>query len=159
MSDYLVQQIRRLSNVEVRLRTEAVAGDGEVQLERLTLRDGARGTTESVPAEMLFVLVGADPRTGWLSGVVWRDEHGYVITGRDLDETALRGWPAGRPPLPHETSLPGVFAAGDVRYGSAKRVASAVGEGAAAVQEIHALLAGAEASPAAAAEGRRGYPA
>jgi thioredoxin reductase (NADPH) len=141
MSDYLVQEIRRTPNVEVRLRTEAAGGEGEVQLERLLVRDHARGTSEVVPAQALFVLVGSDPRTGWLAGVVARDEHGFVVTGDDLDAAALRDWPLSRRPLPHETSVPGVFAAGDVRFGSVKRVASAVGEGAVAVKEIEEYLA------------------
>jgi thioredoxin reductase (NADPH) len=141
MSDYLVQEIRRAPNVEVRLLTEVVGGEGAVQLERLTLHDRASGATETVPAEALFVLVGAAPRTEWLSGVVARDDHGFVVTGDDLDATALRNWPLSRRPMRHETSLPGVFAAGDVRFGSIKRVASAVGEGAVAVQEIEQYLA------------------
>jgi thioredoxin reductase (NADPH) len=141
MSDYLVQEIRRAPNVEVRLRTEVVGGDGRVQLESLQLRDLAAGTTRAVPAEALFVLVGGTPRTDWLAGVVARDRHGFVLTGDDLGEEALRAWPLSRRPSRHETSLPGVFAAGDVRFGSVKRVASAVGEGAVAVQEIEELLA------------------
>jgi thioredoxin reductase (NADPH) len=141
MSDYLVQEIRRAPNVEVRFQTEAVGGEGTVQLERLTLRHRAGGETETVPAESLFVLVGAAPRTEWLSGVVARNGHGFILTGDDLDAGALLGWPLSRRPLRHETSVPGVFAAGDVRLGSVKRVASAVGEGAVAVQEIEQYLA------------------
>ncbi len=95
MSDYLVQEIRRARNVEVRLHTDAVGGEGQVQLERLTLRDRVRGTTETVPAEVLFVLIGATPRTEWLSGVVRRDDHGFVLTGRDLDDVALARLAAG----------------------------------------------------------------
>jgi thioredoxin reductase (NADPH) len=141
MSDYLVQDIRRARNVEVRLRTDVVGGDGRVQLERLTLRDRSSGKEETVPAEVLFVLIGAAPRTDWLPPAVRRDGNGFVITGRDLDDDALRVWPLARPPMRYETSLPGVFAAGDVRSGSVKRVASAVGEGAVAVQEIEEYLA------------------
>jgi thioredoxin reductase (NADPH) len=141
MSDYLVQEIRRAPNVEVRLRTEVTGGEGGVQLESLTLRDRAQGTTDTVAAEALFVLVGAVPRTEWLAGLVARESHGFVLTGDDLDAEALRGWPLPRRPMRHETSLPGVFAAGDVRFSSVKRVASAVGEGAVAVQEIEAFLA------------------
>jgi thioredoxin reductase (NADPH) len=144
MSDYLVQEIRRAPNVEVRLQTEAVGGEGAVQLERVTVHDRASGVTETVPAEALFVLVGAAPRTEWLSGVVQRDDHGFVVTGDDLDARALRNWPLSRRPMRHETSVPGVFAAGDVRFGSIKRVASAVGEGAVAVQEIEQYLAPAQ---------------
>jgi thioredoxin reductase (NADPH) len=152
MSDYLVQEIRRAPNVEVLLRTEPVDGDGTGQLERLALLDRARGETRTVPAEALFVLVGSVPRTEWLSGVVARDAHGFVLTGDDVDPDALRGWPADRRPSRHETSVPGVFAAGDVRFGSVKRVASAVGEGAVAVKEIEEYLAPApHAKPARAA--------
>jgi thioredoxin reductase (NADPH) len=149
MSDYLVQEIRRLPNVEVRLGTEVADGGGGRQLERLVIRDRARGTVETLPAEMLFVLVGAVPRTEWLAGAVWRDDHGFVLTGGDLDAGALRDFPPGRAPRRFETSMPAVFAAGDVRAGSEKRVASAVGEGAVAVREIEESLAAAS-HPAAA---------
>lgn len=149
MSDYLVQEIHRAANVEVRLGAELVDGGGQRQLEWIDVRDRARGTVERLAAETLFVLIGADPRTEWLSGTVWRDEHGFVLTGADLDDVALRDWPPGRRPRRFETSLPGVFAAGDVRAGSEKRVASAVGEGAVAVREIEEALA--EPSRAAAA--------
>lgn len=138
MSNYLVQQIRRTPNVEVRLHTEVVGGGGEHFLERLTLRDVARGVDEDVPAELLFVLIGAMPRTDWLDGVV-RRERGYVVTGTELERAG--GWPLARAPMRYETSLPGVFAAGDVRWGSVKRVASAVGEGAVTVQMVHEYLA------------------
>ncbi|HYG67756.1 MAG TPA: NAD(P)/FAD-dependent oxidoreductase, partial [Anaeromyxobacteraceae bacterium] len=139
MSDYLVQAIRRTPNVEVRLHTEIVGGGGELHLERLTLRDHARGVDEDVPAAMVFVSIGALPRTEWLEGAVHR-ERGYVVTGTDLDLRAV-GWPLSRAPMRYETSLPGVFAAGDVRWGSVKRVASAVGEGAVTVQMLHEYLA------------------
>jgi thioredoxin reductase (NADPH) len=141
MSDYLVQDLRRAPNVEVRLLTEPVDGEGAVQLERLTVRHRSSGATETMPAQALFVLVGAAPRTEWLSGVVARDDHGFVVTGDDLDAGALRSWPLSRRPMRYETSVPGVFAAGDVRFGSIKRVASAVGEGSVAVQEIEQYLA------------------
>jgi thioredoxin reductase (NADPH) len=96
-----------------------------------------------VAASAVFILIGAEPRTDWLDGVVERDERGYVLTGRDLlrDGRPPPSWPLERPPLLLETSLPGVFAAGDVRYRSVKRVASAVGEGSIAVQLVHEYLA------------------
>jgi len=140
MSDYLVQEIRHHPSVEVLPRTEVIDGGGDHALERLVLRDCARGTTRTVPAKLLFVLVGAQPHTDWLTGAVQRDRHGFLITGHGVDRTAA-GWTIDRRPTRLETSMPGVFAAGDVRLGSVKRVASAVGEGAVAVQYIHEYLA------------------
>jgi thioredoxin reductase (NADPH) len=144
MSDYLVKEVEALPNVAVRPRTQVVAGHGHGRLEALTLADDRDGTTRTVPATALFVMIGAEPRTEWLAGVVERDPGGYVLTGHDL----LRGgtppptWPLARPPLLFETSVPGVFAAGDVRHRSVKRVASAVGAGAIVVQLVHEYLAG-----------------
>jgi thioredoxin reductase (NADPH) len=143
MSDYLVKKIQATPNISVRLGTEVVDGQGRERLEALTLRDRDRGITETVPAAALFVLIGAEPHTDWLQGAVACDPQGYVLTGQDLlvaDGQSAR-WLAARPPLFLETSLPGVFAAGDVRHRSVKRVASAVGEGAIAVQLIHQYLA------------------
>jgi thioredoxin reductase (NADPH) len=140
MSDYLVREIRRLSNVEVRLDSEVVDGDGDHALERITILDRASGRVEAVPAETLFVLIGAQPHTDWLMGTVQRDRHGFILTGDEVERSGLK-WPHRRPPLRFETSMAGVFAAGDVRRGSAKRVASAVGEGAVAMQYIHEYLA------------------
>jgi thioredoxin reductase (NADPH) len=143
MSDYLVQQIEATPNVTRRMRHEVVDGHGRGRLEGLTLRDRDSGETTAVDASAVFVLIGAEPHTDWLHGVVERDERGYVLTGRDLVEGGRppTGWPLQRAPLLLETSLPGVFAAGDVRYRSVKRVASAVGEGAIAVQLVHEYLA------------------
>ena len=124
-----------------------VDGHGRQRLEGLTLRDRHTGATREVPASAMFVLIGAEPRTDWLEGTVERDERGYVLTGRDLmgaDGRPPPGWPLWRQPLPLETSLPGVFAVGDVRYRSVKRVASAVGEGSIAVQLVHEYLADAQ---------------
>jgi thioredoxin reductase (NADPH) len=142
MSDYLVQKVQATPNIAVVLHTEVVDGHGRQRLEGLTLRDRHTGATRTVPASAMFVLIGAEPRTDWLDGVVQRDERGYVLTGRDLRAgKGPGGWPLARQPLPLETSLPGVFAAGDVRYRSIKRVASAVGEGSIAVQLVHEYLA------------------
>jgi thioredoxin reductase (NADPH) len=143
MSDYLVQEINHTDNIAVLASTEVVAVHGEHRLEGLTLRS-ADGATSREDAAAMFVMIGADPYTGWLGDGVRRDDRGYVITGHDLleDGRAPAGWPLRRPPLPMETSVPGVFAVGDVRYGSVKRVASAVGAGAIAVQFIHQYLAG-----------------
>jgi thioredoxin reductase (NADPH) len=139
MSDYLIKEIEAAPNIEVRFGARVVDGGGEGRLEHLVLEDLASGTTETVPSAALFVLIGAEPRTGWLPDEIIRDRRGYVVTGTDLlqDGSPPRSWPLGRPPLPMETSIPGVFAAGDVRYGSVKRVASAVGAGAIAVQSVH----------------------
>jgi len=138
MSDYLVQELAETANIQVRLGTEVVDGAGSAGLERVTLRDRERGTTEEVAADALYVMIGARPQTGWLEGAVARDRQGYVLTGRDLDQA---GWPLERPPMLMETSVPGVFAAGDVRHGSVRRVASAVGGGSIAVQLVHLRLA------------------
>jgi thioredoxin reductase (NADPH) len=140
LSDYLVQEIEQAPNVAVRLRTQVADGLGGRRLEGLVLR-GGDGATEEVRAAALFVMIGGEPRTEWLSGVA-RDDRGYVLTGHDLlgPDGLPAGWPLRRPPLLLETSIPGVFAAGDVRHRSVKRVASAVGEGAVAVQLVHQFL-------------------
>jgi thioredoxin reductase (NADPH) len=142
MADYLVQQIKRAPNIAVRLHTEVVDGRGGRRLEGLTLRDRRSGATQDLSAAALFVMIGAEPHTEWLAGTVERDDRGYILTGHDLLRagTPPPGWPRQRPPLLLETSIPGVFAAGDVRYRSVKRVASAVGEGAVAVQLVHEYL-------------------
>jgi len=141
MSDYLIQQILRLPNVEVRLRTQVVGVAGEHSLERLTLKDEASAQTETAAAAALFVLIGADPHTEWLAGTLQRDPHGFILTGPGV-RRAEALWNLDRPPTRLETSIPGVYAVGDVRHGSVKRVASAVGEGAVAVQYAHEYLAG-----------------
>jgi thioredoxin reductase (NADPH) len=133
MSDYLIQQIRRLPNVEVRFHTEVVDGEGEHRLERVALKDHATGTVETLDIPALYVLIGVLPHTDWLKGTVERDGNGFIVTGDDL-KARERYQSLNRPPMRLETSLPGVFAAGDVRLGSVKRVASAAGEGAIAVK-------------------------
>jgi thioredoxin reductase (NADPH) len=141
MSDYLIREIRATSNVSVRLRTEITEGHGSGHLEALSLYDKAEDRTERVPAAALFVLIGGEPRTRWLPEAV-QLARGYIRTGRDVvpDRSDPSWWPQGRVPLPLETSVPGVFAAGDVRYRSIKRVASAVGDGATAVRLTHEYL-------------------
>jgi thioredoxin reductase (NADPH) len=142
MSAYLVQELQRAGNVTVRLRTEVIQVHGAGRLEALTIRDKGTETTETLPAAALFILIGAEPHTDWLAATVERDNRGFLLTGRELlrDGRPLPAWPLDRPPLLLETSLPGVFAAGDVRHGSVKRVASAVGEGATAIQLVHTYL-------------------
>jgi thioredoxin reductase (NADPH) len=142
MSDYLLKEIEAAQNIDVRFGTCVVDGGGEGRLEHLVLKDLDSGLTETVAAAALFILIGAEPHTGWLPEEIVRDQQGYVVTGPDLlqDGRPPRGWPLGRLPLPMETSVPGVFAAGDVRYGSVKRVASAVGAGAITIQSVHELF-------------------
>jgi thioredoxin reductase (NADPH) len=139
MSSYLVSEISETANISVRPATEVIDGRGRCSLETLTLRHRTSGVTDTVPAAALFVMIGAEPRTAWLEGSVQRDDRGFLLTGRDLHQAGkpVGGWPLDRPPLLLETSMPGVFAAGDVRHRSIKRVASAVGEGATAIQLVH----------------------
>jgi thioredoxin reductase (NADPH) len=138
MSRYLIRELEATPNVHVRVATEVVDAAGDGWLERLVVRDRASGEQETVDAGGLFLMIGADPHTGWLPGTIARDEQGFVLTGGDLDRDA---WPLDRPPFPLETSMAGVLAAGDVRHGSVKRVASAVGEGSVAIQQLHQLFA------------------
>ena len=142
MSEYLIERIRAAENVEVRFHTEVVAVHGTDHLESLTLADRAAGVEYDEPATWLFVFIGALPRTDWLGDAVVRDAKGFLVTGPDLQLPEHAGrWPLARAPFALETSLPGVFAAGDVRLDSMKRVASAVGEGAMAVHLVHRYLA------------------
>jgi thioredoxin reductase (NADPH) len=142
MSHYLIEQVDSTPTISVRTCTEVIEAHGTDHLERLTLRDSETGATETVNAQYLFVFIGAAPLTDWLDGVIARDDHGFVLTGPDLTVagTLPSGWPLDRPPYHLETSVPGVFVAGDVRAESAKRVASAVGEGAMAVMLVHRYL-------------------
>ena len=140
MADYLVKEIEHLRNVEVYVGIEIIDAHGGSALESIVVRDRPRAVTRTLPAKMLFVLIGAAPHTDWLDGTVARDEHGFLLTDRDLARAGAP-WPLRRAPFPFETSLPGVFAAGDVRSGSSKRLAAAVGEGAAVVTYIHEHLA------------------
>jgi thioredoxin reductase (NADPH) len=137
MSDYLVQQIRSAPNVQVKLEAEVVGGGGGEGLEAVQVRHRDSGTIETIPARFLFVLIGALPHTDWLDATVQRDAMGFIPTGHGVD---LAQWPLQRPPMSFETSVPGLFAVGDVRLGSLKRVASAVGEGAGAIQNVHQYL-------------------
>jgi thioredoxin reductase (NADPH) len=142
MSHYLIQQIEEAPNIAVRTGTVVEAAHGSDHLEQLTLRDVETGQTELVDAGWLFVFIGAAPLTDWLDGAVLRDERGFILAGPDLtpDGRPPAGWPLDRPPYHLETNIPGVFVAGDARAESAKRVASAVGEGAMAVMLVHRYL-------------------
>ncbi|HEX4687706.1 MAG TPA: FAD-dependent oxidoreductase [Nocardioides sp.] len=140
MSTYLVDRITSSPNITVRCATEVGAADGEGHLERLTLVERESGTREDVEASWLFVFIGASPRTDWLGEPVARDSHGFVLTGPDV-ATSGAPWGLARAPFALETSMPGVFAAGDVRLESMKRVASAVGEGAMSIYLVHRYLA------------------
>ena len=143
MSDYLVREIDAIPNIDVKYHVQVVDAGGSDHLESLVLEDRRSGARESVPADAVFVLIGAEPHTEWLEGSVARDHFGFILTGPDL---LGEGTGTGTDrhlddaPLPHETSLPGVFAAGDVRQGSIKRVASSVGEGAVTIPMIHRRL-------------------
>jgi thioredoxin reductase (NADPH) len=141
MSKYLVDEIAAAANVEVLLRSRLVDGAGNGRLETLTIADDAIGGTTAVPAEALFVLIGARPHTAWLPPQVARDAHGFVVAGAELaHDGLLDDWLLPRSPRNFETSIPGVFAVGDVRSRSMKRVASSVGEGSGAIREIHHYL-------------------
>ena len=145
MSAYLIDELEVTPNVKIRVSTTVEDGRGQHRLEGLVLKDQATGEMETLSAAALFVLIGAAPRTGWLDGTLERDDHGYILTCRDLApryEPLKELWPRqDRPPFPLETSLPGVFAVGDVRHNSVKRVASAVGAGALAIASVHTYLA------------------
>ena len=148
MSDYLVTQIASTPNIAVRHNVAVTGGGGTDCLESLTLQDRVSGTTQTVPAAAMFVLIGAEPRTQWLPDHIARDQRGFVVTGTDLLAAGAppRGWPLRRLPMLLESSLPGVFAAGDVRRGSVKRVAAAVGEGSTVIRLIHDYLRGTDPS-------------
>lgn len=140
MSDYLVRGIKASPNIVVRTGTEVADGGGAGRLQQLVLRETRSGQREQVSADALFVLIGAHPHTGWLPREIARNEEGFLLTGDEI--AADRAWPLERRPYAFETSMPGVLAAGDVRHASVKRVASAVGEGSIAMQQVQVLLAG-----------------
>jgi thioredoxin reductase (NADPH) len=139
MSHYLIQQIEQNPKITVRTCTEVQCASGSDHLEKLTLIDNRTGATEEVACGRMFIFIGAAPRTEWLDGVLARDDHGFILAGPDLRDVC--GWTLDRPPHHLETSVPGVFVAGDVRSESAKRVAAAVGEGSMAVMLVHRYLA------------------
>lgn len=142
MSQYLIDQIDGTPNIEVRTLTTVTEVKGDKNLEALVLQNVRTGEQQVVPAKSLFIFIGASPRTDWLDGVVDRDKQGFILTGPDVirDGKRPKGWTIDRDPFLLETNVPGIFAAGDVRYGSVKRVASGVGEGAISVQFVHRYL-------------------
>ena len=135
MSYYLIQQLASKHNIAVETGTTVVRVAGSAHIESLTTRNEASGATQERAADALFVFIGADAETAWIPDALDRDAHGYVRTGRDLER-----WSAARPPFLLETSVPGIFAAGDVRSESVKRVASSVGEGSMVIAFIHQYL-------------------
>jgi thioredoxin reductase (NADPH) len=141
MSRYLIRRIEDHPLITLHTYTEIIGLEGEVSLERVRWRDSKQDSTETKQIQHVFVMTGADPNTLWLDGCVARDDKGFVKTGVDLHAEDLAKWPGARPPFMLETSIPGVFAVGDVRSGSVKRVASAVGEGSICVQLIHKVIA------------------
>jgi thioredoxin reductase (NADPH) len=142
MSDYLVRQIEERDNIEALLETSVISVEGENHLEQITIKNSATGETKTVGAHSLFIFIGAAPKTAWLDGVVERDERGFILSGPDLMREGKRpdGWRPDRDPFLLETSIPGIFVAGDVRHGSVKRCASAVGEGSIAIQFVHQYM-------------------
>jgi thioredoxin reductase (NADPH) len=143
MSHYLIEQIEKTPNIEVRTHTSVTEVHGETRLSEITIKRAVTAETETLPANSLFIFIGAQPRTEWLNGLVKRDERGFVLSGPELLENGKRpaDWPLDRDPGLLETNVPGIFVVGDVRHGSVKRVASGVGEGAVVVQFIHQYLA------------------
>ena len=139
MSEYLVRQVEATENIHTRLGCEVVGGGGDGRLDHLVLRDIASRSESTVDARALFILIGAEPHTGWLPAEIEQDERGFIVTGADLSRRSAQRF--NRSPFLLETSMPGVFAAGDVRFGSVKRVASAVGEGSVAIQLLHRYFA------------------
>jgi thioredoxin reductase (NADPH) len=140
MSQYLSDEIAA-AGIRVRLQTEVVDGGGDGRLQQITLRDRKSGETWTEQADALFLLIGAEPHTNWLPPEIQRDRWGYVITGPDVTADPVSGrWQRPRPPLMLETCVPGIFAVGDVRRGSVKRVGSAVGEGSIVISQVHELL-------------------
>ena len=142
MSQYLEDQIAATKNIEVRLTSSVIAVEGSDRCETITILDNKTCSTETVPASALLIYAGAVPRTDWLAEVVERDAQGYVVSGQHLMLEGKRptGWTADRDPFYLETSVPGIFVAGDVRHRSAKGVTSGVGEGAMAVKLVHQYL-------------------
>jgi thioredoxin reductase (NADPH) len=143
MSQYLIDQIQKTPNIQVEYGTQVTAVQGDDHLRSISIRCDTTGEVRDVPASSLFIFIGAEPRTAWLEGLIERDSRGFILTGPDLvrdGKKRPKGWTLDREPGLLETSVPGVFAVGDVRHGSIKRVASGVGEGSVAIQFVHQYL-------------------
>ena len=142
MSQYLIDQIKETPKIQVWANASVVEAHGDTRLEEISVLCSDTNKVERVPASSMFIFIGAQPRTDWLGTLVERDERGFLLTGPDLirDGERPKGWPLDRDPFLLETNVPGLFAVGDVRHGSVKRVASGVGEGSVAVQFIHQYL-------------------
>jgi thioredoxin reductase (NADPH) len=142
MSKYLIDQIQTASNISVEYGSRVVEAHGDDHLESISMQCDRSGEISRVPAAALFIFIGAEPRTAWLDGLVERDDRGFILTGSDLmrDRQRPKGWTLERDPGLLETNVPGIFAVGDVRHGSIKRVASSVGEGSIAIQFVHQYL-------------------
>ena len=142
MSQYLIEQIKQTPNIHVETHSRVIEVQGDDHLESITIVCEKSAEERQVPASALFIFIGAQPRTDWLDGSVDRDERGFVLTGQDLIRSGKRpkGWNLDRDPGLLETNVPGIFAVGDVRHGSIKRVASGVGEGSIAIQFVHQYL-------------------
>jgi thioredoxin reductase (NADPH) len=142
MSQYLIDQIGETANITVQVYSSVIEAKGETSLEALVIQNALTGETQTVPATSLFIFIGAQPRTDWLDGVVEKSDRGFILTGQDLQPNGRRpkGWTLDRDPYLLETNIPGIFAVGDVRHGSVKRVASGVGEGSICVQFVHQYL-------------------
>jgi thioredoxin reductase (NADPH) len=145
MSRYLIQRLTENPRIELHLNTEITALEGDTRLERVTWQDKVTGSISTHQVQHVFIMTGASPRTEWLRGCLDLDDKGFILTGRDVDLTqttdGVPHWTLSRTPQMLETSLPGVFAVGDVRANNVKRVASAVGEGAISIHLVHRALA------------------